>query len=182
MVIAVLLVNFPQKTGEKTTLKWKILCAIFFVFAGLVGIIFRFHQIADKDHTNEMMIMASAFATVMLLIMYGVSKIIEKAKNSRAEIIEKKEKPSGKTVWIIIAFAVVSGIVSCVYNRCNIYLSGAMPTILFSPIFNGALILVSFVAGLVLFKEKATVPKIIGFVLGIIAIICSSGVFGLVNF
>ena len=182
MVIAVLLVNFPQKTGEKTTLKWKILCAIFFVFAGLVGIIFRFHQIADKAHTNEMMIMASAFATVMLLIMYGVSKIIEKAKNSRAEIIEKKEKPSGKTVWIIIAFAVASGIVSCVYNRCNIYLSGAMPTILFSPIFNGALILVSFVAGLVLFKEKATVPKIIGFVLGIIAIICSSGVFGLVNF
>lgn len=182
MVIAVLLVNFPQKTGEKTTLKWKILCAIFFVFAGLVGIIFRFHQIDDKAHTNEMMIMASAFATIMLLIMYGVSKIIQKAKTSKTELVTEEEKPTAKAVWAIIAFAVASGIVSCVYNRCNIFLSGAMPTILFSPIFNGALILVSFVAGLVLFKEKATAPKIIGFVLGIIAIICSSGVFGLVNF
>ncbi|MBO5223179.1 MAG: EamA family transporter [Clostridia bacterium] len=182
MVIAVLLVNFPQKTGEKTTLKWKILCAIFFVFAGLVGIIFRFHQIDDKAHTNEMMIMASAFATIMLLIMYGVSKLIQKAKNSKTELVTEEEKPTAKSVWAIIAFAVASGIVSCVYNRCNIFLSGAMPTILFSPIFNGALILVSFVAGLVLFKEKATVVKIVGFSLGIVAIICFSGIFGLVNF
>jgi drug/metabolite transporter (DMT)-like permease len=135
----------------------------------------------DKVHTNEMMIMASAFASAMLLIMFAISKLIKRTKKNELKI-EEKDKPSVKTIWIIIAFAVASGIVSCVYNRCNIFLSGAMPTILFSPIFNGALILVSFVAGLVLFKEKTSVVKIIGFVLGIIAIICSSGVFGLVNF
>ena len=178
MVVSVFMVNFPQKTGEKTTLKWKILCAIFFVFAALVGVIFRFDQVHDKAHTGEMMILASAFATVTLLIIYFISGIVKRKKQP----ILTEEKPKNvKASLIILVFAILSGIVSCVYNRCNIYLSGALPTILFSPIFNGALIMVSFLAGLILFKEKPTVLKIIGFCVGILAIICFSGFFGLVN-
>ena len=153
-------------------------CAIFFVFAALVGVIFRFDQVHDKAHTGEMMILASAFATVTLLIIYFISGIVKRKKQP----ILTEEKPKNvKASLIILVFAILSGIVSCVYNRCNIYLSGALPTILFSPIFNGALIMVSFLAGLILFKEKPTVLKIIGFCVGILAIICFSGFFGLVN-
>ena len=178
MVVSVFMVNFPQKTGEKTSLKWKILCAIFFVFAALVGIVFRFDQVYDKEHTGEMMILASAFATIVLLVIYLVGVVF----NCKKQPILIDEQPKNKKVSLtILVFALLSGVVSCVYNRCNIFLSGAMPTILFSPIFNGALIMVSFLAGLVLFKEKANAIKIIGFCIGILAIICFSGIFGLVN-
>lgn len=75
-----------------------------------------------------------------------------------------------------ILYASVSGILSCVYNRLNIYLSGALNAVVFFPAFNGGVIMLSTVLSVVLLKEKLNFRTSIGILLGI-AGICIIGIF-----
>lgn len=52
----------------------------------------------------------------------------------------------------------------------NLYLSGALPSILFFPIMNGGLILLSSLAGWIVFREKLTRSQIFSLLLGVVAV------------
>ena len=49
----------------------------------------------------------------------------------------------------------------CVYNRLNIFLAGQLPSVVFCPTFNGSVILISTLCGLIFFKEKLKAQRAI---------------------
>ena len=55
-------------------------------------------------------------------------------------------------------------------NKLNLYLSGVLPGILFFPLVNGGVILLSILASRVLFHEKMTPKQVLGVVLGVLSI------------
>ena len=63
-------------------------------------------------------------------------------------------------------FAVLSGCLSCLYNRLNIYLSGALDAVIFFPAFNGGVIIASTLLGVICLKEKLSRWQTAGIFLG----------------
>lgn len=185
MLIAVLMINYTprsreEKHKEKTSLKWKIYCLMFFIFSAATGIVFRFHQSLDKANTDEMMIFASGVATVILLVIFFIGLAVGKKENVSNTSVSFENRQGSKKKWWGILIAVICGIFSCVYNRLNIYNTGVLPNALFFPIFNGGVVIVSFLSGWLLFKEKPTKTHFIGVALGFLALLSFSRFFGLV--
>ncbi len=183
MVAAVIAVTYhPEKKeegkGERLSLKWKICAGLFFLFAALTGIVFRFHQSVDKAHTNEMMIFASAVVVFLLGALLASQKLVEKKKSLPLSNEGGRVAFTKKQGWAAAAITVGCGVVSCVYNRLNIYLSGTMASTIFFPIFNGCVIITAAIVGWIFFKEKATKGQYVGCGLGVLAILCLSHFFG----
>ena len=183
MLAAVLLMNYrseeEKECGKKTTLHWRIYCILFFLFSGATGIIFRFHQQADKTNTDEMMIFASGIATVVLFGCFLCGKLVK----SRQAIKEKtsfETQAADKKRGVVFLVALLCGAVSCIYNRLNIFNAGILPSVLFFPLFNGGVVIFSFISGWLLFKEKPTKVQFFGALIGILAILFVSRFFGLV--
>ncbi len=140
------------KSDMKMTLKWKIYCVFFFIFAAAVGIIFKLFSAYEASGANMMSVAAISMVICLSLLSFA---------------IEKKPKPKR----IHILFAVLCGILSCFYNRINVFLSGALPSVVFFPIFNGSIVLFSSISGALIFKEHLSKKQYFGILTGILAII-----------
>ncbi len=68
-------------------------------------------------------------------------------------------------------YVIACGVAGCAYNRLNVMLSGALDSVIFFPIFNGSVILITTVAGVFLFGERMKRGQVIGFVLGALSLI-----------
>ena len=74
-----------------------------------------------------------------------------------------------------VGYLIGCAAVSCIYNRLNIFLAGDISSVIFYPVFNGAFLLISAIAGVAAFKEKLKKSQAIGIILGFIALILASG-------
>lgn len=183
MLASVFLIEYqPVPKGgkkERLSLRWKIYCGFYFLFSAATGILFRLHQYTDVAHTDEMMMLAAALSCVVLLAVYGVSALFV-AKRTVGRVADERAQVCGRKGQIyVIGVALACGVCSCVYGRLNIYNSGALPGMLFAPIFNGGLVMASFIAGRLFFKEKSTVTQLIGVAVGILSLLAFSHFFGL---
>lgn len=155
-----------KKTGGTFTKKWAVLSALFLVLGAGVGITFKaFSKSGGAAHTADMMI-AAAF---VMLISYAAICLLTGAFASKLNLYTKKEKRS------FVILALVSGMLSCLYNRLNIYLSGALEGVVFFPCFNGGVVVLSTVFGMIVFKEKLSVKQLLGLLLGVSGI-CIIGI------
>lgn len=87
--------------------------------------------------------------------------------------------PVKKRVLAAGALTLACGVAGCVYNRLNIYLSGAMANAVFFPLFNGGNIILSTLAGWLLFREKLSKMQMAGIACGMVAVVLVSNFFGL---
>ena len=194
---------------QKLTGKWAVYAGAFFFFSALTGIIFRFHQAADAVHTDEMMIFASAVVIAFLGILSAGSFLFKRRRRMNAEDCrggDANARDSGdanardggdanardgadanardgipvkRRTLALCALTAACGVAGCVYNRLNIYLSGAMANAVFFPLFNGGNIILSSLAGRIFFREKLSGLQIAGIVCGMFAVILVSDCFGL---
>lgn len=160
LICAMFLCMSGGKKGEKASLKWKLYCVGFFVSAGLVGIVFKAFSKSGCADASDMMITA---AIVMTIFCFIVSKIF--AAKEGADGLNKTD----------LCAAAACGILSCVYNRINIYLTGALDSVIFFPVFNGGVILLASLLAFLIFKEKLSSKRKIGIAIGVIAI-CIIGI------
>ena len=65
---------------------------------------------------------------------------------------------------------IAAGLCLGLHHKMNLYLSGVLPSILFFPIMNGGLILLSSLAGWIVFREKLTRSQIFSLLLGVVAV------------
>lgn len=147
------------KKGEGGYSKiWWIFSFVFFVFASCTGITFKaFGKSSSAEYCSDMMIVAALvmFVSFLLLsLLCGGIKIKETVKANHN----------------VILLAVLSGILSCVYNRLNIFLAGKIDAVIFFPSFNGGVVLLSALLGMLICKEKLTKKQIIGILTGTVAI------------
>ena len=162
--MAVLLFSFFLCMDRKNknlvaTKKWKYYVTIFFFAGGMIGIINKLFQSSDaKTELDSMLLVASIVSTVVLAAMAFILGGVKKTG------IPKIYK-SG------VVYIIACGLVSCIYNRLNVYLAGVMDGALLFPLSNGTLLLLNNVTGILLFKEKLSKIQIVGMIIGFLSII-----------
>lgn len=162
------------KSNVKISKKWIIYCILFFLCAGASGIILKAYNNTDSSsEMNTMMIITALTATVSFVIVYVVSGILRVKNNEPFLMMER----NGKAFLWSAVFIILCGLVSGGYQRLNMYLSGALASIIFFPTFNGVVIFLSCVSGVAIFKEKLSLKQIIGLILGVICIMLVGNVF-----
>ncbi len=163
LLIAAFVLCTYKKSDETETAskKWLLYCLFFFVFAASVGIIFKaFSRSCADDTEGDMMIVSAMTMLVFSGVQYVFAKISSKEKEN--------EFTFGKSFYVI---AIISGILSCSYNRLNISLAGLFDSVIFYPCFNGGVILFSALLSILFLREKLTLRQSAGLVLGLFAVV-----------
>lgn len=148
----------PKKSTEKLTKKWIKYCLGFFLAGGFVGILYKLFGKSQASGERETMLLTAAIVSTLLFFIFGLTE----AKRNGVKVKPPKA---------VIPFMLLSGIVSCAYIRLNLSLSAVIPSVIFFPVSNGGMVILSTIAGRVLFKEKLTTMQYIGIALGCIAVV-----------
>ncbi|MBP5661674.1 MAG: hypothetical protein J6X30_00790 [Clostridia bacterium] len=159
MIASIYMCINPKKSGMKLTTQWKIYAFLFFCTGGMIGVINKLFQSSSaKEEIDSMMLVASITSAVVLTVVgFGLNKAFK--------------KPAPKISVRNFSFVGACGVVSCVYNRLNVFLAGALPGVILFPVSNGCLIFASSILGVLFFKEKLSVSQKLGIVFGFISII-----------
>ena len=157
-----------KKDGKKISRKWIVYSIFFLIFAASVGISFKaFGKTAHADVAGDMMIIASF---VMLFLYFIICLLTSKKSRHLSETC--LENKLNKT---LIIYSLLSGVLSCGYNRLNIYLASTMSAVVFFPSFNGGVVLLSTALSIIILREKITLKSFVGIMLGL-AGICIIGI------
>lgn len=157
LLLAVVYCSYSKQNVTYTP-KWKFYCVVFFVFAASVGIVFKvFSKSVNSDCTGDMMFFAAVVMSVMLFII----TVFNKRKPTAS-----KSKIDKKYLFLILG----CGVLSCFYNRLNIFLTGLFPSIVFFPSFNGGVVLASFLMSKFILKEKLRIKQTIAILIGALSI------------
>ncbi len=149
----------PKKSTQKLSGRWFLHSIIFFLAGGGVGVIYMMFGKSDGASQINGMMLCAGVVSAILFFLFGI--IINKFKKMPSPKIRKRS----------FIFIILSGIATCTYMRMNLYLSTVIPSIVFFPVSNGSVVILSAVFGSVLFKEKFTKTQIVGMIIGLIAIV-----------
>ena len=162
LIIALFLTISPK--AEKSKPGWKIWCALFFLCSGATGIIFKLHQASDNASGADGMMLVAAITSAVI---FAVTSVV---------VSEKQEHTLPHIPRYALPFVIGCGIVSCGYNRLNLTLSGQLPSIVFFPVFNGTVILLSSLMAAFIFREKLKPAQLAGMVIGTVSLVFAAGV------
>lgn len=162
-MIAIFLSTF-KKSEDGYSSSWKYYVSFFFVSAASVGLTFKAFGKSSASHFSSDMMAVSALVMVVFCLITVLLGGGFSIKQFRCGSVKK-----------FIAAALISGALSCAYNRLNIFLSANVDAIIFFPFFNGGVCLLSAVMGIIMCKDKLSKEQFSGIALGIIAI-CIIGI------
>ena len=159
LVVSLVFCVNPKKSGEKLTVKWFVYAFLFFLAGGFVGIFYKvFGKSAAATEVNGMILTAAAVSLVLFvlcgLVINGVSG-----------------KPMPKVRKSALIYILLAGATSCIYIRLNVSLSNLIPSAVFFPVSNGSTVILSTLAGKLLFGEKLKPIQTMGILIGFIAIV-----------
>ncbi len=161
LVFLVLCIDLQEKSdAEKRpiSIKWLIWTLLLFAAGGSVGIFYRlFGKSNAATHMNSMMLAASLFSAVFFFI-GGIC------------VNHLRDLPSPKLSPKALHYALLAGLTSCVYNRLNFSLANLIPGTIFFPVSNGVMVMLSALIGRFFFDEKLKGRRIVGLLLGTVAI------------
>lgn len=168
MLISIVLSAKGKGENEKVNLKWLILAFTAFLLTGAIGIMQKIHQSSEyKAEINAFLIIAfivsAAISTVFALI-----KLRSSRKNNEGSSLADAKKLK----YILLAIMAIGGICTAANNKFNLFLSGALPTAIFFPIYNVGILILTTLSAIVIFKERLSLKQWIGVVIGIISVIC----------
>lgn len=166
--IALMIVSFvcavdKGNEGSGASVKWLLLCLGAFICSGSVGVMQKLHQNSIyKDELGVFLVvafLASAVFSLAMTLYY---------KNVRGEAITVIRAPKFKK-FAIISF--ISGVGFALVNQINMYLAGVIDAIIFYPVVNGASMILTTAAGILLWKEKLSKRQWFGLIMGGVAIL-----------
>lgn len=158
LVVALILCVNPKKSNEKLTKKWMLYCLAFFLAGGFVGVLYKLFGKSSASGEHEIMLLTASIVSTMLFLIFGIIR----AKKSGGSAVPNKQ---------VLIFILLSGIASCSYIRLNLTLSNIIPSVIFFPVSNGGMVILSTVAGRLLFKERLTAVQLLGIAIGCIAVV-----------
>lgn len=163
-MIASLVLSLDLKKDKTMTIRWLVYSGLSFVFWGLVGICQQVHQNSDyAGEINEFLFWSFVMMTALFVVLYFVMGNKETKKDGYA----LKSKAS--------VLVMISGVLIAVVYKINLYLSGVMPGMVFFPIVNGGVLLLSSLCAMIFFKEKLNTKQKIGVLIGV-ASVCILGI------
>lgn len=149
----------PKKSSEKLTAKWFFYCFGSFVIGGLIGIFYKVFGKSDvAGEVNGMMLTASVVSVVCF---FGAGLLLNRAKGEALPRIRRG-------AWL---FVLLCGVTGCIYMRLNVALSAWIPSPIFFPVTNGGIVVITTVAGAILFREKLARIQRSGILVGLVGIL-----------
>ena len=130
------------------------------LFTGLIGVMQKIHQ--ESGHGDEM----SLFLLISFVIMAAISGML----------LTRAGKPSAKRMTRgssdpAMPLAIFSGAALGMIHSLNLYLSGVLPSIVFFPVVNSGLILMTVAVSVVVFHKKLKSKQLVGLII-VVIIIC----------
>ncbi len=167
-LMAVCIILSPEGKGKeenKTNLKWLLFCAAAFVTSGSVGVVQKLHQHSELHRSEMATVLITCFllSTLVAAVNYFYERndeYAETAKHTRSSVI----------------FPIATGICFAYPHTINLFLSGKLPSVVFFPTVNLSPMILTMVASVVLFKERLSLKRWIGIVIGILSTVFVSGI------
>ena len=163
LILSIFMCTGKKEDGQYKK-AWKYYVVFFLIFAAMVGIVFKaFGKAENSAYCDDMMFTASCTMIIFYsisCIFFGSFKLKNNAKSNKVRFL---------------AYSLICGLLSFLYNRLNIFLAGTIDAIIFFPAFNGGVILLSALFGVLICREKLTMIQKAGFITGIMAI-CLIGI------
>ena len=161
LMLGLTLATYKKSSGNLSN-RWALFSMLFLVLGAGVGITFKaFGKSGGAEYTSDMMIIAA----FVMLLSYTAICLFTGGFASGSSLYTKNEK------YFFIILAIISGLLSCLYNRLNIYLSSALDSVIFFPSFNGGVVVLSTVFSMIFFKEKLSIKQVAGLSFGIAGIL-----------
>lgn len=165
MMVCIILATKKDNNSRKASFKWLIFSFLAAIFTAGVGLLQKVHQ--ESSHADELSVMlfvAFIFSTLLSAALYILSlkkdpPIVSKADRAKAR----------RTVITLAIILTLAGITIALNNIINLYLVGVMDSAVFFPVINGGHLILSTLAGVILFKERLTAKQWVGILCGIAA-------------
>ena len=165
ILVSLLLSVDKSKNKKKSSFTWLFCCMIAFTCTGLIGVMQKIHQKSQfASELNSFLVIAFIVSFIFSSI---VSFVVCKRENSFS-LYNNKDKKGKLYVVLCMLFC---GIFVAVNNKLNLYLSGVIDSAIFFPVVNGGGLVLATLASLILFKEKLSVKRWFGVVLGIVSVV-----------
>ena len=167
MVACLILSVKKDEENKKANIKWLLLCILAMSCMAGIGLLQKTHQSsAHKAEVTVFLITAFLFSAVCASVLYFIGK--RKAVKTEAASNETVGKPLGRKVYFLMAGA---GLATALNHSINLYLSGALNSVVFFPIMCGCELIGVTLASLLLFKERLSHRQWIGFACGAVAVL-----------
>lgn len=164
LMIVSLFLSINLKKDKSMSIKWLLYAMGTFVSWGLVGICQQIHQNSHYAfEIDEFLFWTFVITTLIFAVMYFAVK-------------NKDNESDGYAIKNKISFLVLLiGLLIAVVYKINLYLSGVLPSIVFYPIVNGGVLVLSALVALVIFKETLSIRQKAGIIIGVAAV-CLLGI------
>ena len=170
MVVCFVLSVDKNSDVKKANLKWLLYCLVAFATSGLIGVMQKIHQTSShKDELNGFLVMAFAVSFVYSAVNVAMIYLKRGKREKNQAQVEGENK---KKLYTLLSFAImiICGVCTAMNHKLNLYLSGAMDSAVFFPVFNGSVLVLTVVMAVVLFRERLSLKKWIGVIFGSIAV------------
>lgn len=164
VLIASFVVGSLRRTGGKTGNLWLFLSISAMLASGAIGLLQKVysHSIYKAD--------LDSLLTPAFLLMSVVSAILAFTKVEPTTALATTANENYKENLLVL-FAFLLGVVVLAQNKTNLFLSGALDSMITFPVINGGTVVVSALCDFFILKKKPDLRKIISIFMGIIAII-----------
>lgn len=168
-VSAYLLSSRDNKSGKKLSLRTFVMLFINFVANGLVMVVQKYFALrVEGGNTLLFSFVSFALCGVFMLFCYIILTIKHKERDKLQENTEKDEPILNKKLVIcgmLLAFALF------LINVIITEMGKTVSAIIIFPVSSAISIIIATMVGYIVFKEKLSLKKIIGLVIGIVSII-----------
>lgn len=160
LMLITFVLSLDLKSDKKVNFKWFAAAMGSFVSWGLVGVCQQIHQNSSfAGELDGFLLWAFILSTLIFAAIWAATPKRGAEPGYRIK--------SSATVYIIVAGLFIGAI-----NKINLFLSGAMNPVIFFPIVNGGVIVLSSLAAILIFREKLSKSQLSGLIIGTISILC----------
>lgn len=162
LVMDITLRRKEKKEGREKGGSWLPDAILSMVCCGLVGVLQSLHQ--ESDHSDELYgFLAVTFFFIVLMNLVPWL------------LCEKKEPANFSVRTRAFIQPVGSGVFMGIVNVVNLFLIGVMPSVIFFPIANGGLLIMTILSAVVFFRERLKLKQWAGIAIGVVAM-CMLGI------
>lgn len=159
ILLSVWLLCEPDGARNAIGRKWIAMAAICLLLSGMAGLIEKVHQMSAARNERISFIF-TAGVIMFILSLAGKLLLIRRAK---AGISHKG-----------IVLGLVLGVIIFLYSRINLTLAGTLNSLIYYPVSNGGALILSVFVSAAIFREKLSVRKIFGAIIGLFAVVMLS--------
>lgn len=175
LILPVLKGGEKQAGGNKKI--FILLCLFIFLCNGGTSIVSKVHAIDPRaTGTNDFLILAFAFVTVISAAVYGVFALTQRKKQPLSESVPSGLEPAQaaqkfgkKTLLLLLAFVAGYAISNGLGAMLQLICAESVPASALYPFTSGGTVVLSTIAGRIIFREKLSPLVLAGIALAFVA-------------